>query len=334
MSFTDKFVVQKKRTILNNAPATSYAGQSLIAQTLLMPAKSREGIQTCQVWRAFSLLLAIILLTVACVARANPPPVPLANTYQQGVRLQEYWVSEKLDGVRAYWDGEQLLSRKGNVYRAPAWFVADFPGVPLDGELWMGRQRFAELSGAVRKRVPVDSEWREVRFHVFDLPAPGPFHSRYEQLKTWVEKADSAYLKLVEQEPATSHAELMAHLDRVVADGGEGLMLKRHESRYEAGRSDDLLKVKAFEDAEAVVVAHVAGKGRLKGLMGALQVQLADGRRFRIGTGFSDELRAQPPAPGTRITFKHYGFTATGLPRFASFLRVRDDEPERPEDRF
>jgi len=334
MSFTDNFVVQKKRTILNNAPTTSHAGQSLTAQTLLMPAKSREGIQTCQVWRAFSLLLAIILLTVACVARANPPPVPLANTYQQGVSLQEYWVSEKLDGVRAYWDGEQLLSRKGNVYRAPAWFVADFPGVPLDGELWMGRQRFAELSGVVRKRVPVDSEWREVCFHVFDLPASGPFHSRYEQLKTWVEKADSAYLKLVEQEPATTHAALMAHLDRVVAAGGEGLMLKRHESRYEAGRSDDLLKVKAFEDAEAVVVAHIAGKGRLKGLMGALQVELADGRRFRIGTGFSDELRTRPPAPGTRITFKHYGFTATGLPRFASFLRVRDDEPEPSEDKL
>jgi DNA ligase-1 len=274
-------------------------------------------------------LLLLALMFAVGVVNASPPPVPLANTYQQGIALEDYWVSEKLDGVRAYWDGRRVLSRNGNVYQAPGWFVADFPDVPLDGELWMARQRFAELSGAVRKQIPLDSEWREIRFHVFDLPGPGPFHQRYGQLKVWVEKADSRYLELVEQKPATSHAALMARLERVVAEGGEGLMLKRRESRYEAGRSDDLLKVKTFEDAEAVVVEHLAGKGRLQGMMGALRVELPNGRRFRIGTGFSDELRARPPAPGTRITFKHYGQTATGLPRFASFLRVRDDEPEQ-----
>jgi len=279
---------------------------------------------------AFRLLLPALLLVPMFIARAgeaSPPPVPLANTYQQGIALEDYWISEKLDGVRAYWDGRRFLSRNGNVYQAPGWFVADFPDVPLDGELWMGRQRFSELSGAVRKRVPIDGEWHAIRFQVFDLPGFKPFYERYRQLKALVEKADSRYLKLVEQEPAFSHAVLMARLDRVVAEGGEGLMLKRRESRYEAGRSDDLLKVKTFEDAEAVVVEHIAGKGRLQGMMGALQVELPSGRRFRIGTGFSDELRARPPAPGTRITFKYYGRTATGLPRFASFLRVRDDEP-------
>lgn len=272
-------------------------------------------------------VLWLFLMMGAPVAQASPPPVPLASTYQEGVELAEYWVSEKFDGVRAYWDGERFLSRNGNVYQAPAWFVAGFPSVPLDGELWMGRQRFAELSGVVRKQVPVDREWQQVRFHVFDLPAPGSFQQRYTQLKTLVEETPSPYLRLVEQAPVSSHRELMARLDSIVADGAEGLMLKRRESRYEAGRSDDLLKVKTFEDAEAVVIGHLPGKGRLQGLMGALQVELPDGRHFRIGTGFSDELRARPPAPGTRITFKHYGFTATGLPRFASFLRVRDDEP-------
>ncbi|MGO1691754.1 MAG: DNA ligase [Marinobacter sp.] len=281
---------------------------------------------------AFRVLLPAVLLGLLLAAarpgHASQPPVPLANTYQQGIGLKGYWVSEKFDGVRAYWDGQRFLSRNGNIYEAPNWFVEGFPSIPLDGELWMGRQRFAELSGAVRKRIPVDREWRDIQFHAFDLPASGPFHERYGQLKALVESTDSRYLKLVEQEPATSHSALMVRLDKLVAEGGEGLMLKRRGSRYEAGRSDDLLKVKTFEDAEAVVVEHLDGKGRLQGMMGALRVELPSGRRFRIGTGFSDELRARPPAPGTRITFKYYGLTATGLPRFASFLRVRNDEPE------
>ncbi|MGO1461450.1 MAG: DNA ligase [Marinobacter sp.] len=274
-------------------------------------------------------LLSLLLATVR-VGLASQPPVPLANTYQNGVSLADYWVSEKLDGVRAYWDGQRFLSRRGNVYQAPAWFVAGFPAVPLDGELWMGRQRFAELSGAVRKQTPVDSQWRDIQFHVFDLPASGVFKKRYKRLQVLVQQSDSRYLKLVEQRQATSHTKLMSRLEKLVAKGGEGLMLKRQHSLYKAGRSDDLLKVKTFSDADAVVVEHLAGKGRLQGMMGALRVELPDGRRFRIGTGFSDELRARPPAPGTRVTFKYYGHTATGLPRFASFLRVRNDEPETP----
>lgn len=278
--------------------------------------------------RLFLCTLVLVLVAYVRVSEASPPPVPLATTYQPGVALENYWISEKLDGVRAYWTGREFLSRNGNVYKAPDWFIAGFPNVPLDGELWMGRQRFAELSGAVRKRVPVDSEWRDIQFHVFDLPAPGPFYERYEQLEALLEKANTRYLALVTQTPASTHSALMADLEKIVARGGEGLMLKRRDSLYEAGRSDDLLKVKTFEDAEAVVIGHIPGKGRLQNMMGALQVELPSGRRFRIGTGFSDELRTRPPAPGTRITFKYYGLTATGLPRFASFLRVRDDEPE------
>ncbi len=280
---------------------------------------------------AFRLMLSALWLALAVAVRAGEvslPPVPLASTYQQGVALENYWISEKLDGVRAYWNGQAFLSRNGNVYQAPAWFTSEFPAIPLDGELWMGRQRFAELSGAVRKQTPLDEEWRGIRFHVFDVPGPGPFYQRYEQLQRLVLESRSPHLVLVAQKPATSHSALMADLERIVAQGGEGLMLKRQDSLYRAGRSDDLLKVKTYEDAEAVVVAHIPGKGRLQGMMGALEVELPSGRRFRIGTGFSDDLRTRPPLPGTRITFKYYGLTATGLPRFASFLRVRDDEPE------
>ncbi|MCS5562443.1 MAG: DNA ligase, partial [Marinobacter nauticus] len=212
------------------------------------------------------------------------------------------------------------------------WFTRQFPAQPLDGELWSGRGRFAELSGVVRKVQPVDQEWRQVRFHVFDLPeADVPFEQRYRRLQKLLAAADSRYLVLVEQRVIASHEELMARLQQTVAAGGEGLMLKRRKSWYQAGRSDDLLKVKSHQDAEARVVAHLPGQGKYEGLLGALEVELESGRRFRLGTGFTDEERHNPPAIGARVTFRYRGLTATGLPRFASFLRIRNDEPESIE---
>lgn len=274
-------------------------------------------------------ILCLLLSLVAGHAYPEPMPLPLANVYQRGDNLADYWVSEKLDGVRAYWDGERLWSRGGHVYQSPAWFTDGFPDHPLDGELWMGRGQFAELSGIVRTARPDDAKWRHVAFHVFDLPAPAtPFSQRYQELKQLVRASESRHLRLVEQNSISDHEALMAELNRIVAAGGEGLMLKRKESLYLAGRSDDLLKVKTFQDAEAVVVDHIEGQGKYEGLLGSLLVELSDGRRLRIGTGFSDAERANPPEPGQQITFKHHGYTATGLPRFASFLRVRRDEPE------
>lgn len=282
--------------------------------------------------RATALAVSFICLSSAFfsgVARAQPPAIPLANVYHQGVDLQHYWVSEKLDGVRAFWDGEQFWSRGGHVYQAPDWFTEGFPDHPLDGELWSGREQFAQLSGVVRKQQPVDSEWQQVRFHAFDLPMDNSaFEVRYSHLKSLVEAAGSRYLVLVRQHPVTSHEVLMAELKTTVAAGGEGLMLKRRAGLYRAGRSDDLLKVTIFDDAEAIVVAHLPGNGKYQGLMGALEVELDNGRRFRIGTGFSDADRRDPPKLGATVTFRYRGYTATGLPRFASYLRVRNDEPE------
>ncbi|MGC8120319.1 DNA ligase [Marinobacter sp. VGCF2001] len=286
--------------------------------------------------RAIALALSVTLVSAvsASLGHANgrSPALPLANVYHPGVNLGDYWVSEKLDGVRAYWDGKQLWSRGGHVYAAPDWFTRQFPSQPLDGELWSGRGRFAELSGVVRKVQPVGREWREVRFHVFDLPTPDvPFEQRYRRLQQLVLQARSDYLVLVQQRAVASHDELMAQLQATEEAGGEGLMLKRRQSRYQAGRSDDLLKVKSHEDAEATVVGHLPGKGKYQGLLGALEVELDSGRRFRLGTGFTDAERRHPPAIGARVTFRYRGFTATGLPRFASFLRIRNDEPEHME---
>ena len=272
--------------------------------------------------------LMVFMCLLVAVARASEPPLQLARVYQAGMDLQGYWVSEKLDGVRAYWDGQQLLSRGGNIIAAPGWFLRDFPAQPLDGELWMGRGRFAQVSAAVRRLQPKAQEWRQIRFMVFDLPASGvPFSERVKRMRELVGKTSSYHLALVEQRPATDHGALLARLDRVLAVGGEGLMLHHGESIYTAGRTATLLKVKTSQDAEATVVDYSEGKGKYQGQVGALVVETGDGRRFKLGSGLSDNDRADPPPVGSTVTYKFFGLTANGLPRFASFLRIRNDQP-------
>ena len=250
----------------------------------------------------------------------------LANTYRGDIDLSRYWASEKLDGVRARWDGEALYSRRGNRFNAPAWFVDGFPPDALDGELWMGRGTFDALSGAVRRQTPDAPLWRRIRYMVFDLPElKAPFDERLQRMREMFADPPSSHIGLVEQFRVASEAELMATLDRVVAGGGEGLMLRDGRSFHRAGRSDDLLKLKTYEDAEAIVIAHLPGKGKYTGMLGSLLVQMPDGRRFRLGTGFSDELRRDPPPVGATVTYKYTGTTVNGIPRFASFLRIRDE---------
>tara|TARA_Y100001934_G_scaffold283470_1_gene403557 strand:- start:2288 stop:3139 length:852 start_codon:yes stop_codon:yes gene_type:complete len=278
--------------------------------------------------------MLVVWLMMTTAGHASEPPLQLAKVYQAGMDLQGYWVSEKLDGVRAYWDGQQLLSRGGNVIAAPDWFLRDFPDQPMDGELWMGRGRFAQVSAAVRRLQPKAEEWRQIRFMLFDLPASGvPFSERVDRMRALVGKTSSYHLAMVGQRPAKSHDELLARLDRVLAVGGEGLMLHHGDSFYKAGRTAALLKVKTYEDAEAQVVDYSEGKGKYQGQVGALVVETEDGRRFRLGSGLSDAEREDPPPLGSTVTYKYYGLTSGGLPRFASFLRVRNDEPAVPARR-
>ncbi len=252
------------------------------------------------------------------------PALLLANLYRPGIDLERYLVSEKLDGVRARWDGKNLISRGGNTFDAPAAFTRGFPTEPLDGELWMGRGRFETVSGLVR-RIDAPEAWREVRFMVFDLPgSAAPFHVRAESLKRIVAAAGNPHLQWVEQRRIADHGALMAELERVVAAGGEGLMLHRANALYRGGRSDDLLKLKPHDDAEAVVIAHLPGKGKYVGMLGSLLVETETGVRLRIGSGFTDAQRRKPPAVGSTITYRYRGFTHEGKPRFATFLRIRE----------
>ncbi|MFZ3175845.1 MAG: DNA ligase [Thiobacillus sp.] len=257
-----------------------------------------------------------------------PPSAPamlLAEVYAADLDVTQYWVSEKFDGVRAQWDGRTLHFRGGGTVPAPAWFTAGFPAQPLDGELWIGRDRFDALSGTVRKTEAVDAGWRQIRYLVFELPgAAGDFSARIRQMQTIVELAAVPWLQAVEQTRVADRAALMQRLDAVMRAGGEGLMLHRADAPYLTGRSDALLKLKPWQDAEAIVVGHTPGKGKYQGMTGALQMAMPDGRRFRLGSGLSDALRRQPPPIGTRITYRYQHLTKNGLPRFPRYLRVRE----------
>jgi DNA ligase-1 len=266
--------------------------------------------------------------TVSAPNHLEPPALMLAKTYAPGgIEVANYWVSEKLDGVRARWDGRQLISRGGHRIQAPAWFTAGFPSLPLDGELWLGRGTFARLSGLARRLEPVDEDWREVRFMVFDLPTmDAPFGQRLAQLQRLLAQAPAERIAPIEQFRVADEQELMARLAAVEEAGGEGLMLHHEQARYRDGRSNDLLKVKSLQDAEARVLAHLPGQGKYTGLLGSLLVEDDQGRQFRIGTGFSDAERRHPPPVGSWITFQYQGETKTGLPRFARYLRIREPE--------
>ena len=304
----------------------------------LLPAKSasspiKSGASSYIKHSIAILLMAAFGYSAAPVAMAADvkPPLMLANVYSPKVALADYWVSEKYDGVRGFWDGQKLLTRGGQAINAPAWFTANWPKTPMDGELWAGRGQFQKAVSTVRQQSPDDAAWRSIKFMVFDLPAePGPFTERLSTLNNLVGKLAVPWVQAVAQSKVASHAALQSQLKQITKAGAEGLMLHRGSSLYKGVRNDDLLKVKTHDDAEAKVVAHIPGKGKYAGQLGALLVEApaADGKaakRFKLGTGFTDAQRQNPPAVGSQVTYRYRGLTGSGIPRFASFMRLRED---------
>ena len=270
-------------------------------------------------------LLGIAALSPNALLATEPIPLLLAETEQGQSDVSLFLVSEKLDGVRAYWDGKALRTRNGNAINAPDWFTAGFPGRALDGELWIGRGKFDALSGAVRRQAPDETEWRKIRYLVFELPnAAGTFRERNELLKREVQHANVPWLQVVEQWEITSRKALDQKLAEILKLGGEGLMLHRADATYITGRSDVLLKMKLWHDAEAEVIGHQPGKGKYAGVLGALKVRTADGVEFMLGTGLTEAERRNPPPIGSTVTYRYREVTKRGVPRFSSFYRVRD----------
>ncbi|WP_238944922.1 DNA ligase [Vandammella animalimorsus] len=320
--------------------ATEFA-QRFLAESL--PSRAAGGHRRSRCWNALALgMAAALALPQAWAESAQPDPkavqpaqMMLAQEYR-GQAVAGWLMSEKLDGVRAFWDGRQLIGRSGKAFTAPAWFTQGFPPFALDGELFAGRGRFELAAAAVHSSDP--QAWQPLHYAVFDVPnAAGGLLQRLQVLRDYLAQSSATAtaaaatgaagagpgrIRIVEQRPVADAAAAQAFLREVEAGGGEGVMLRHPHAAYPRGRSELLLKMKSAHDAECVVVAHHPGRGRLQGLLGSLSCENAQGR-FRIGSGFSDRERSAPPPIGSTITYRYRGLTAKGLPRFATFVRIR-----------
>ena len=258
---------------------------------------------------------------------SKKPPLQLAKSYSEHINIKHYWVSEKLDGVRGYWTGKHLLTRSGNIIQTPAWFTENWPTYAMDGELWIARNQFEQVSGCVRRKISTNDCWHKVKFMIFDLPTQnGDFTTRVFLMRELIKKQKSPHIFMIEQKRIISHKNLQSHLDNVIKSKGEGLMLHKANAYYQVGRNNNVLKLKRHQDADAIVIKHLPGKGNNKGFMGSIVVRTNDGIEFKIGTGFSQRQRQTPPPIGSTITYKYIGKTQRGVPRFASFMRIKSQQ--------
>lgn len=272
-----------------------------------------------------ALLCSTLAATALPLPAAEAPQLLLADSEHGQADVSLYLVSEKLDGIRAFWDGAVLRTRQGNVLRAPSWFISPLPKQPLDGELWLGRGQFERLSSIVRRQTPDDVQWQQVRYLIFEMPhAAGTFRQRLQAMHALVAQQAVSWLQVVEQSTVTSRQALDEHLQQILRQGGEGLMLHRADALYTTGRSDVLLKVKPWRDGEATVLGYRPGRGKYTGMVGALHVRTAEGVELLLGSGLSDTDRRQPPPIGSSITYRYRELTARGRPRFATYHRPYD----------
>lgn len=241
------------------------------------------------------------------------------KTYNGTQAIDNWLMSEKLDGIRAYWNGQELLTRQGNTIHVPKWFTLNFPPFELDGELWIKRGAFSELQSIVMDHFPSQA-WGKVSYNIFEVPhAKGDFTTRLKKAQMWFLENGNAHVKIIPQKLCKNKEELQLYLKEIIAQGGEGVIVKNPELPYFSGRSANVLKVKEYKDMEGVVVAIDYAANRMKSLI----VELKNGVVFKLGSGFSKTLRKNPPKVGSIVTFKYYGLTKNNKPRFASFLHVR-----------
>lgn len=265
----------------------------------------------------------LLLFVLLAFQPAQGLEIMLPQVYEGGIDLSVWLVSEKLDGIRGYWDGQRLLSRNGIPLHPPPEFTQNFPEFPLEGEIWGGRGTFEQTVSIVRRQ-DGDSGWLTLKFAVFDAPTiDGGFETRLARAATWFALHPAPYAYVIEHRPAGTAQRLQWELERVEKLGGEGLILRKSESLYTVGRSPDILKVKSYADREGLVVEQIFENEETRLRLSSLLVELPDSKiRFKIGTGFSDLVRRDPPPVGVMVTFKYYGYYESGVPRFPSYLHA------------
>lgn len=286
----------------------------LLLQFLLLPTVAAASVMTH------------VITNVVAHKKQSKTPVQLAQVYDQQ-NISMYLLSEKYDGIRAIWKDRTLRTRNGTIIHAPKWFVQDLPDVWLDGELWYKRGDFEYVASTVTKDKPIDTQWRKITYMVFDAPSYKiTFEARATYYTDLLDYLSLSHVKPVRQFKVSTHDALSKLLEAYTKKGAEGLMLQKADAMFSNGRSGNLLKLKPYMDAEARVIAHLPGKGKYKDLLGSLLVRYnsasGEALEFKIGSGFSDKVRHNPPPIGSVVTFTYHGFTQRGVPRFASFLRV------------
>ena len=276
------------------------------------------------------IILFFSLFFFHLICYADKPDFMLLETYKNQ-NVTGWVMSEKLDGVRGYWDGKQLFTRGGITLSPPKDFLAEFPPFAIDGELFSQRDQFAEISSIVRSQQ--DKGWHKLKLHVFDVPdAKGNLFERLAQLKIYLAQHPTAPIEIIEQIPIENSQHIQQFLQQVEQQKGEGIVIRNPNAPYERKRSAQILKLKTALDEECTVIAHHAGKGQFENVMGSLTCENHRGQ-FKIGSGFKLEDRTNPPPIGSQISYKYRGLTNKGKPRFATFWRrvSSSDEKHRAE---
>ena len=246
-----------------------------------------------------------------------------AKIYKQEHNIIGWYMSEKLDGIRAYWNGHNLLSKNGNIINAPKYFTKNFPKFSLDGELWTTRNDFENIQSIVLDKKP-SIKWKEITYNIFEAPnIKGNFIQRLTYAKNHFKKSKNIYVKFIKQIKCKNSDDLDIFLEKIILLKGEGVIIKKGDLAYQEGRSSNILKVKKFFDAEGLVIGVNYNK---KKKMKSLKIKLSNNIIFNLGGGFSDIQRINHPKIGDIITYKYYGLTKYNKPKFASFLRIRKKE--------
>ena len=274
----------------------------------------------------------IYILCIFCLhsSLALSDTLQHANYYKnnQNLDVSDYYVSEKLDGFRAYWDGKTLKSKSGYSFNAPEWYIENLGENPLDGELWIARGKFEQLI-SVLNTVDNKDDWHLVKYMIFDMPNESmPFNERVQKMQEYIPSLNLEHVQMIPQIKVSDESELNRLLDKIIRADGEGLMLHHQDAFYGSGKVNHLLKIKRHDEQVGIVTSYNEGKGKYKGKVGSLNLKLSDNTVIRVGSGLTDQMREYPPKVGTRIAFIYNGLTNHGKPRFARFKRILTDNLE------